>query len=115
MVEAAWQREPSKRPNFSDITRSLSSRIEESGFTASFYSLEAGTRSFKSGSGSHASRSSGPAAPSGDVALVFTDIQGSTALWESSPNAMADALILHNSITRSCIQENKVCDGLIIQ
>ena len=31
----------------------------------------------------------GVAAPSGTVTLLFTDVVGSTALWESAPEAMA--------------------------
>ena len=42
------------------------------------------------------------APPSGDVALVFTDIVSSTALWARAPSAMNDALELHNS----CIRKN---------
>ena len=30
--------------------------------------------------------------PSGTVTFLFTDIEGSTALWDRSPDAMADAL-----------------------
>lgn len=41
------------------------------------------------------------AAPEGqDVALVFTDIQGSTRLWERSREAMGLALELHNQLLR---------------
>ena len=39
--------------------------------------------------------------PSGDcVTVMFTDIQGSTALWDSLPQAMAEALETHNSLIR---------------
>eukprot|EP01060_Flectonema_neradi_P031326 TRINITY_DN4729_c0_g1_i3.p1 TRINITY_DN4729_c0_g1~~TRINITY_DN4729_c0_g1_i3.p1 ORF type:complete len:860 (+),score=143.18 TRINITY_DN4729_c0_g1_i3:49-2628(+) len=42
-------------------------------------------------------------APKGDVAMVFTDVQGSTELWETSATAMSYALQLHNSVIRSVI------------
>ncbi|KAJ9443340.1 Adenylate cyclase [Diplonema papillatum] len=45
--------------------------------------------------------------PEGDVALVFTDIQDSTSLWEKSPEDMDEALQLHNRIMReSCAKSD---------
>eukprot|EP00755_Sulcionema_specki_P027170 Sspe_Gene.87267::Locus_58352_Transcript_1_1_Confidence_1.000_Length_1080::g.87267::m.87267 len=38
------------------------------------------------------------------VYIVFTDIQSSSALWESSPAAMRDAMAIHDSIVRSAIR-----------
>ncbi|KAH3899034.1 adenylate cyclase SCDLUD_004456 [Saccharomycodes ludwigii] len=38
--------------------------------------------------------------PTGNVAIVFTDIKNSTALWESFPYAMRSAIKTHNSIMR---------------
>jgi class 3 adenylate cyclase len=34
--------------------------------------------------------------PTGTVTFVFTDIEGSTRLWETEPAAMARSLVLHN-------------------
>ncbi|KAJ9465248.1 Adenylate cyclase [Diplonema papillatum] len=42
----------------------------------------------------------------GRAAIVFTDIQGSTQIWEAAPSAMKTALDLHNKIVRDCIYEN---------
>ena len=39
-------------------------------------------------------------APHGRVAMVFTDIESSTRLWEMSPYSMKEALNLHNITTR---------------
>src|SRR5207302_5713509 len=39
-------------------------------------------------------------APRGKVTLVFTDIQGSTDLWERRPAAMRGALEIHNELMR---------------
>jgi hypothetical protein len=36
-------------------------------------------------------------APIGNVTLVFTDIQNSTQMWESTPEVMCEALVIHNS------------------
>jgi len=41
--------------------------------------------------------------PSGTVTFLFTDIEGSTQLWEQHPQAMADALARHDAIMRQAI------------
>ncbi|CAR21495.1 adenylate cyclase [Lachancea thermotolerans CBS 6340] len=38
--------------------------------------------------------------PTGNLAMVFTDIKNSTFLWESFPNAMRSAIKTHNDIMR---------------
>ena len=42
--------------------------------------------------------------PSGTVTFLFTDIEGSTRLWESAPEAMRAALARHDAILRSTIE-----------
>ena len=44
-------------------------------------------------------------APTGTVALVFTDVQGSTALWEHGPTLMREALAMHDDVLRRTIAE----------
>jgi predicted ATPase/class 3 adenylate cyclase len=44
-------------------------------------------------------------APSGTVTLLFTDIEGSTRLWEDEPEAMTPALQRHDKIIRSAIED----------
>jgi predicted ATPase/class 3 adenylate cyclase len=44
--------------------------------------------------------------PSGTVTFLFTDIEGSTQLWEIQPEAMNDALAKHDSILRQTIESN---------
>lgn len=46
-------------------------------------------------------------APTGLVALVFTDVQGSTQLWESDPDAMRAALDTHNRVIRDVIAQTR--------
>lgn len=41
-----------------------------------------------------------PEAPVGDVAIVFTDIKSSTAMWEILPVAMRSAIQMHNDLFR---------------
>lgn len=40
--------------------------------------------------------------PTGFVSIVFTDVQGSTALWESCPSDMKAAIDIHDTIMRQC-------------
>jgi class 3 adenylate cyclase len=41
--------------------------------------------------------------PSGTVTLLFTDIEGSTRLWEQQGPAMGAALARHDELLRRCI------------
>ncbi len=42
-------------------------------------------------------------APTGQVTLVFTDVQGSTVLWDHAPDGMREALALHDAIMRETL------------
>src|SRR5271155_3869352 len=44
--------------------------------------------------------------PSGTVTFLFTDIEGSTRIWESAPEAMRSALERHDQIVRSAVEGN---------
>lgn len=44
--------------------------------------------------------------PSGTITFLFTDIAGSTPLWEKMPHAMGKALLLHDGILRQAIEEH---------
>ena len=46
----------------------------------------------------------GTALPTGTVTFLFTDIQGSTPLWERAPEQMAVALQVHNNTLRQAIE-----------
>jgi len=50
--------------------------------------------------------------PSGTVTFLFTDIEGSTKLWEKHPEAMKAALAKHDSILKETIESN---NGQIIK
>jgi predicted ATPase/class 3 adenylate cyclase len=41
--------------------------------------------------------------PSGAVCFLFTDIEGSTRLWEHHPEPMAAALACHDALLRDCV------------
>src|SRR6266849_3222474 len=42
--------------------------------------------------------------PTGTVTFLFTDIEGSTRLWEQHPEAMEAALARHDALLRQAIQ-----------
>ncbi|HKH38771.1 MAG TPA: adenylate/guanylate cyclase domain-containing protein, partial [Rubrobacter sp.] len=44
------------------------------------------------------------APPSGTVTFLFTDIEGSSRMWEESPATMRAALARHDEILRSVIE-----------
>ena len=41
--------------------------------------------------------------PTGTITFLFTDIQGSTPLWEREPERMKQALEVHNLALRGAI------------
>jgi predicted ATPase/class 3 adenylate cyclase len=45
--------------------------------------------------------------PAGTVTFLFTDIEGSTRLWERFPDPMQDALKRHDTILRQAIETNQ--------
>src|ERR1022692_5089484 len=49
------------------------------------------------------SRTSGPLLPAGTVTFLFTDIEGSTKLWETRQETMGPALARHDALLRHCI------------
>ncbi len=44
--------------------------------------------------------------PSGTITFLFTDIEGSTRLWEQGPEAMKPTVLRHNEILRTAIESN---------
>jgi TolB-like protein/class 3 adenylate cyclase len=44
--------------------------------------------------------------PTGTVTLLFTDIEGSTRLWEANASAMRAALARHDALLRHCIDDH---------
>jgi predicted ATPase/class 3 adenylate cyclase len=50
--------------------------------------------------------------PTGTVTFLFTDLEGSTRLWEQYPEAMQDALARHDAILRDAIATR---DGYVVK
>src|SRR6202042_2445932 len=47
------------------------------------------------------------APPSGTITFLFTDIEGSTKLWERCPEAMHQALARHDQLLRDAIEGSR--------
>lgn len=47
------------------------------------------------------------ALPTGTVTFLFTDIEGSTKLWEKFPEAMKSALAKHDAILKEAVESNR--------
>jgi class 3 adenylate cyclase len=50
--------------------------------------------------------------PSGTVTFLFTDLEGSTGLWEEHPDAMQGALARHDELLRAAIEAH---DGRVVK
>jgi class 3 adenylate cyclase len=50
--------------------------------------------------------------PSGTVTFLFTDLEGSTRLWEEHPDAMRSALERHDRILRDAVEKR---DGYVVK
>eukprot|EP00756_Hemistasia_phaeocysticola_P019706 Hpha_TRINITY_DN15679_c0_g1::TRINITY_DN15679_c0_g1_i1::g.97360::m.97360 len=55
-----------------------------------------------------------PGEGTGDVAMLFTDIQSSTDLWEAYPEEMHEALKMHNTTLREVAKEHQGYEVKII-
>jgi class 3 adenylate cyclase len=44
--------------------------------------------------------------PTGTVTFLFTDIEGSTRLWEQHPRAIQAAVAHHDSLLREAVEQN---------
>ena len=51
-------------------------------------------------------KAGGPSSQTHRVVLVFSDIEGSTPLWERAPEAMEASLDLHNATLRGLIAKH---------
>src|SRR5712692_1841522 len=45
--------------------------------------------------------------PTGTVTFLFTDVEGSTRLWEQHPQEMSVALARHDALLRDAIQAHR--------
>lgn len=53
-----------------------------------------------------------PGLPDGTVTFVFTDVVGSTELWEQAPGVMREAMVLHDQLVEVAVEENS---GMLVR
>eukprot|EP00002_Diphylleia_rotans_P000489 TRINITY_DN1025_c0_g1_i12.p1 TRINITY_DN1025_c0_g1~~TRINITY_DN1025_c0_g1_i12.p1 ORF type:complete len:2045 (+),score=374.67 TRINITY_DN1025_c0_g1_i12:132-6266(+) len=94
VIEACWAADPSARPTFVQVVRDIQGLKEMSGSKNS--SLSSFQREMDTG----------PNYPVGDVCFVLWQLAGADDLWETMPDAIADALQLHNDAMRSALSMN---------
>lgn len=102
-----WDQNAAHRPLVREVRVTLEGISQDSSYSdggintpASIYS------SVSSGSSkSDLEQELGPFPPKGAVTLVFTDICGSTLLWEADPRMMNTALKIYNEVFRQAIHE----------
>lgn len=96
----------------SDLKRRMERSRLGRGQSMSLFSLPQDESSFQSMRKNRKAKADGPLdsvlsrleaevpAPTGMIAIVFTDIKNSTQLWETYPEAMRSAIKLHNEVMR---------------
>ena len=50
-----------------------------------------------------------PALPTGTVTFLFTDVEGSTSLWERAPSAMQQAAARHDALIEGAVALPSLC------
>ena len=53
-----------------------------------------------------------PELPTGTITFLFTDIEGSTALWEQQPTVMRQALVRHDPLGEQLVAAH---DGHVVR
>ena len=62
--------------------------------------------------GSPAKDTATPDLPSGTVTFLFTEVEGSTRLWDESPDVMSHAMPRHDELLRDAVESH---DGFIVK
>ena len=52
------------------------------------------------------------ALPTGTITFMFTDVEGSTRLWEQHPDAMRLAMVQHDELVEQCVASNS---GVVVR
>src|SRR5581483_2053876 len=55
---------------------------------------------------------SGPALPTGTLTFLFTDVEGSTRLWEQHPQAMRQVMARHDDLLTAVFAQH---DGVVVR
>jgi serine/threonine protein kinase len=99
LLARCWDQDPKRRPAMAEVLSSLEGIARAVGLSQWDVSS-----TFDGGSTGAGALTLRQAAPRGMVTIVFTDIQGSTRLWERDSTLMMDVTRRHNEIIRGCIR-----------
>eukprot|EP00163_Fabomonas_tropica_P014565 TRINITY_DN2648_c1_g1_i8.p1 TRINITY_DN2648_c1_g1~~TRINITY_DN2648_c1_g1_i8.p1 ORF type:complete len:1287 (-),score=269.70 TRINITY_DN2648_c1_g1_i8:68-3928(-) len=94
LLRRCWAQQPRERPSMAECLQQLSAWSKDGKDRQRIYYHEKVDMA----------RIEAPA-PTGDVTLVFTDVEDSTTLWALAPLQMREALDIHNEIFRDYIHE----------
>ncbi len=103
-MQECWEQDQNARPKISKISFQLSDERVEKVWSESI--------SYKDSLKKAKLKTRKDDAPRGKLALIFTDVQGSTSLWEHFPDEMSEALATHNDIIRGLLIRNKVSEEI---
>ncbi len=53
-----------------------------------------------------------PTLPTGTLTFLFTDVEGSTRLWEAQPRAMRQVMARHDALLTACFEQR---DGVVVR
>jgi len=117
LIRDCWDADPDKRPTFKQIR----TRLTDMEFATLHGSLGPGSFSFSPKSGFQSINSLPPdryrqfkfflivlepkISSSGTVTIVFTNLSGYDVLWQSAPQEMQEAILLHITILRRLMGE----------
>src|SRR5437868_2350134 len=92
---SAGSRPPQRRPKFPERASTATWSTER---------VPSASRNNKSALGSQVRDAVIAALPTEQITFLFSDIEGSTRLWERQPEAMAQALARHDALLRGAIE-----------
>lgn len=98
----SWLNENSESPSRNDLQRSTTSRYEDDD-DRTMATMATKAQALRP---SAMNKAKDMTSPQGEVTIVYTDVQGSTSLWETCPSDMKKATDLHDSIIRKCYADH---------
>eukprot|EP00002_Diphylleia_rotans_P020365 TRINITY_DN3957_c0_g1_i2.p1 TRINITY_DN3957_c0_g1~~TRINITY_DN3957_c0_g1_i2.p1 ORF type:complete len:2252 (-),score=324.98 TRINITY_DN3957_c0_g1_i2:265-7020(-) len=96
LMKMCWSQDPKARPGFTEIVKKMSEIMPQTMHSKNSLLSDKSLRAQE--------RRTAP--PRGNVALVSTQVQGSTILWEHFPDIFGDALMQQNEIIRGLMKKN---------
>eukprot|EP00002_Diphylleia_rotans_P007582 TRINITY_DN1721_c0_g1_i7.p1 TRINITY_DN1721_c0_g1~~TRINITY_DN1721_c0_g1_i7.p1 ORF type:complete len:2527 (+),score=479.25 TRINITY_DN1721_c0_g1_i7:47-7627(+) len=100
IMQKCWAQDPKNRPTFTQVVKDIQGLRELSGSNSSSFA------SFRR------EMDADQKWPTGEVCFVVTQLSGSEELWDEMPEAIADALHIHNDLMRTIL---RVQHGILVR